>query len=108
MKRKKRIDPVPGLLRVSQEAIDRYGKGFRAGYNRLGPHQRVALRDTLLARGLNSRTFYQLLNGEIIPKVTVAAHIAEVFARFGIDDPWGDGTRHVTLHNPDKGEEGHE
>ena len=97
-----KIDPEPGSMKVTQEAIDRYGQGFRAGYNRLTPGQRLAVRDTLLARGLVKNNFYKLLNGDIIPKVTVAAHITQVFARFGIEDPWGGNGTHVTIRRENK------
>lgn len=94
---------MPARIKVTPEAIARFGQGFRAGYNRLKPHQRNAVRDILYARGLTRGYFYKLLNGESIPKVTTAAHIADVFARFGIEDPWGGNGTHVTLHRRKKG-----
>lgn len=88
---------MPARIKVDPESIARFGQGFRAGYNRLKPHQRVAVRDILYSRGLARQYFYKLLNGQSIPKVTTAAHIADVFARFGIEDPWGSSARHAVI-----------
>lgn len=35
-------------------------------------------------------TFYNRLNGKIIPKVSEAKAIEEIFAKYGITDIWGE------------------
>lgn len=90
-------------LGTDKEALERYAQGFRAGYARLGIRARSALRNTLFAHGMTRWRWERLLNGRVEPTVREAALVARVFAGWGITDPWGPGTRHVTV--PRKGTE---
>lgn len=65
---------------------------FRKGYDQVKRKDIVAVRSEIMeALGLNTRmAFYQRMWGKVIPKVTEAKAIEQVFAKYGIKQIWGD------------------
>ena len=64
---------------------------FRRGYEQLKKGEYLEVRREIM-EALNITTemsFYNRLNGKVIPKVTEAEIIEEIFARYGVIEVWG-------------------
>ncbi len=65
---------------------------FKKGYMQVKKRDLHNVRDEIMETlGIGTmQTFYYRLNGKIIPRVSEAKAIEEIFAKYGITDIWGE------------------